>query len=193
MSRTARLNRTIRRAVERRLEKIEPKKRGSLRLIAKTLGFLTGILSIAVALLSLLPRINVTVSDPPDLENAFSALVTVTNTGFIPLRSVGVDMGVGEVCTQHAPCAAREFPDPTRTYSSRLHREQLPDHDLKIDDHFTIALDDISRVADEGGLVYADIAVIIHYRLPIIYLSQEKVFPLYTRKASNGKLYWQWK
>jgi len=64
---------------------------------------------------------------------------------------------------------------------------------MKIDDHFTIALDDIARAADEGGLVYADIAVIVHYRLPFIYLSQEKIFPLYTRKASNGKLYWQWK
>jgi len=63
---------------------------------------------------------------------------------------------------------------------------------MAVDDHFTFALDDITR-AEGNRLTYADIAVIVNYRTPYLHLTRKKTFPLYTRKASNGKLYWQWK
>jgi hypothetical protein len=194
MSRETRLNRTVRRALERRLEKIEPKKRPLRQRIAGWLLFLIGIPGIVAALLTFLPRVSVNISDPVDLDNTFSALVTVTNTGNIPLKDVLVTMGIGVICTQGASnCPVPEFPDPRREYPSRYRRSQILPRDLKIDDHFTIALDDITYAKEKGGLEYADIAVIVSYKLPYIFLSKEKTFPLYTRKASNGKLYWQWK
>jgi hypothetical protein len=64
---------------------------------------------------------------------------------------------------------------------------------MEIDDRFTVALNDVLGTAAPGGLQYADIAVIVDYEIPIIHWKRKKTFPIYTRKASNGKLYWQWK
>jgi hypothetical protein len=194
MSKETRLNRTIRRAIERRLQKIVPKRSVLRGRTVKVLAFVIGVPGILAALLTFLPRVTVTISDPVDLGNTFSALVTVANTGNIPLKAVGLSMGVGKICTQGAPdCTVPDFPSSQREYPSRFHRIQMQARDLKIDEHFTIALDDIFRAKDKDGLAYADIAIVVNYELPYIFLSQERTFPLYTRMASNGKLYWQWK
>jgi len=158
--------------------------------------FVIGIPGILAALVTLLPRVSVSIGDPPDLDNAFSALATVTNSGYIPLDSVGVLTGVGEVCTRGSPCygSALAFPNPMRDYVTRFKTLGLvPERYMALDDHFTFALDDIMYARDKGGLAYADIAIVIQYRVPYLPWTREKTFPLYTRKASNGKLYWQWK
>jgi hypothetical protein len=182
----------------RKLPRPKPKKekkkkeKWSFPIVAVVLGMAT-ILGGVPAVATFWPRISVTISDPVDLDNAFSALVTVSNTGNIPLDSVSMQMGVGDICTQFAPCTAPDFPDPRRDYITRFNRKQLLPHGLmKIDEHFTVALDDIAG-AEEGKLVYADIAVIVKYKIPFIYFPLEKTYPLYTRRASNGKIYWQWK
>jgi hypothetical protein len=174
----------------KKIRTTEKKSRISVWAIVSAAATLLGVLAAAV---TFLPRLTVTISDPPDLENAFSALVTVTNSGSVPLDSVATIMGVGEICTQGAPCSAPDFPDPMRVYKTRFQRTQMIPRHMALDDHFTLALDDIARAADEGGLVYADVAVVVEYRVPYIPWKSEKTFPLYTRKASNGKLYWQWK
>lgn len=157
----------------------------------------TVVLSIATLLggvaaaVAFLPRVTLTVSAPVDLKNPFSSSVTITNTGYIPLKSVAVWIGIGVLCS--TPCSAPDFPDSLRDYQSRIHRMQWGAHDMEIDDKFTISLDDVFRFSEPGGLQYADIAVIVEYKIPIIHLKREKTFPLYTRKATNGRLYWFWK
>jgi hypothetical protein len=196
MSRETRLNRTVRRTLDRRLRDrdMDPKAPRLRRRIAGILAFAIGIPGIVAALLSLFPRVSVAVSAPVDPDNAMSALATVTNTGFIPLDSVELWVGIGNFCTQKAPCSAPAFPSPMRDYRSRMKRRQWLSHPrMEVDEQFTFPLDDIMRAEDPGGLVYADLAIIVVYKVPYIHIVQEKTFPLYTRKATSGKLYWQWK
>src|ERR1700691_5805770 len=68
MSRATRLNRTIRRAIERQLEKTTSTKPLLRSKAAKVLIFAIGIPGILAGVLSLLPRVTVTISDPVDAE-----------------------------------------------------------------------------------------------------------------------------
>jgi hypothetical protein len=43
------------------------------------------------------PRITVTISDPVDLDEPFSSSVTITNSGYLPLRSVIPAFGLKEI------------------------------------------------------------------------------------------------
>jgi hypothetical protein len=129
------------------------------------------------------------VSDPVNLENPFSASVTITNAGYIPLDTVEVTVGIGEICPIGNPCPERDFPDSVRQYATRIRRKQWAPHDMAIDDRFTIALNDVY----DSIAQYADIAVIVQYEIPYLHWKREKTFPLATHRQSNGKLYWYWK
>lgn len=123
------------------------------------------------AALTLLPRVTATVSDPQDPNDPFSASVTITNTGYIPLDYVYASVGVGQIVVHGAQI------DHTTKFSYWPHesRKEWTRHTLGLDDKFTVAMNEVWSTRD-GGLDYADIAIVIDYELPIIHLQREKIF-----------------
>lgn len=71
MSRETRINRTIRRALERQVQKIEATKPPRRNKVLRLLAFVRGTPGVLAAFLALLPRVTVTASDPPDPANPF--------------------------------------------------------------------------------------------------------------------------
>jgi hypothetical protein len=150
-------------------------------MVAVILGVLTFIGGLAV----LWPRVGVTVSDPVDTNDPFSASATVSNTGFLPLHDVNAWFGlvriVGGVNGATYEGAAN--------YGTRIQPKALEEkHTLTMDDKFTFALNDIISFCKCSG-ESADIAVIVEYHIPIIGLRLEKIFPYYLRKQ-GGNYYW---
>jgi hypothetical protein len=186
MSRETRVNRTVRRAIERQLEKTEAKKPVRGYRIARVLAFVIGIPGVLAALLSLLPRVSVSLSDPVDPQQPFSSSVTVTNTGFIKI------FAVTPYWAPHEVWGAARLPTSNRVgtpYLSRGHFESWGIHDLGPDEHFSFPLNEAITVPVEvlGG---ADIAIIVTYETPLLHLPMEKVFPYVAKRQTNGKFYW---
>ena len=169
-------------------EAVKSKSRISVVAIVLASATLLGGLAAAV---TFLPRLTPTVSDPSDADNPFSSSVTITNTGYLPLDSVEATVGIGDICPKDypLPCPDAQFPDPVRDYPSGMRRNEWGPHDMAMDDRFTFALNDVYGSVPR----YADIAVIVQYEIPWIHWKREKTFPLFTRKQTNGKLYWYWK
>jgi hypothetical protein len=150
------------------------------------LGLATIVGGLAAAL-ALLPRVTVTSSDPVDPANPFSASFTITNTGYIPLRSVFIGVGVG----QFGGHAATFDPSRKPNYWPRVDRPEWKNLNLGLDEKFTITPGDIFGLGNENTrLGFADIAVVVSYEPPIIPWRREKVFPLIAHKQTNGQFYW---
>jgi hypothetical protein len=80
---------------KKRTKRVEPKKQQKKATIEKRrispLGFVLALATLLggiVAVVTLLPRVTATVSDPVDPTNPFSAIVTIENAGYIRLTSV---------------------------------------------------------------------------------------------------------
>jgi hypothetical protein len=179
---------------KRRLKssKVEPPRSSYWRRFWALAASVCTILGAIAAVVTLLPRVSPSVSDPVDPKDPFTSSVTITNTGFIPLDAVSVQIGIAEICAVGASCSAPDFPDPKidHEHITRIQRRQWVDHDLGLDERFTIALNDAVRQESANGTVYADLSVIVRYRIPIIGWTREKVFPIYTHQQANGYLYW---
>ena len=83
MSRDTRLNRTIDRALERRLQREIGTPQQTDRpfsMLLKTLLFLIGVPGVLVGILSLLPRMSVSVQDVLDKNDPFSAPFLITDS-----------------------------------------------------------------------------------------------------------------
>jgi len=140
------------------------------------------------ALLALLPRVTVNVSDPVDSGNPFSASATITNTGYIPLLATTPSIAINLILPQSG-VGVRGAPGGP-PYASRLRTPEWIPRDLGLDDKFTIALNEFDVPIYPKELYYADVAIVVEYRLPIIHLKREKLFPLIARKQTNGRFYW---
>ncbi len=179
-------NRGVKPPKPKKLPRVEPKTKTRIPLLATVLGTATLIGGIA-ALLVFLPRMTVTTSDPADPDDPFTASATIVNTGFMPLKSVEVSVGMGQmVTTGGAPADPNFHP----IYWPHLHRNGWSVANLRMDDRYTIALNDVLGTEQRGGLDYADIAVVVDYEIPLIGLKREKVFPLFAHRQTNGKFYW---
>ena len=112
MSRDTRLQRTIRRAIDRRLEK-ERDSKPKWRVIAlRILIYVVGVPSLIVGGLQLLPRLSVVPQDSLDARNPFLAPFVISNDGYITLyglqaicspryvQLVGIDGKGGQIILQ---------------------------------------------------------------------------------------------
>jgi hypothetical protein len=182
-----RLNRTVRRAVERRLDKAGPKKPPLRTRVLQALGIVVGVPGVLAASLALLPRVNVTVSDPVDPDDPFSAAATITNTGYIPLDAVWPAIGIGQISTvpNDKPVSNVKW-----DYLPCYRRSQWKPRYLALDDKFTFALNDVWQLETKGSLSYADIAVAVDYEIPVLHWHRRKLFPIVAHRQTNGRLYW---
>jgi hypothetical protein len=88
MSRETRLNRTVRRAIERRLEKEKHKESRPHRRLLGFVLFAVGIPGIIAGVLALLPRASISSSEPLNESDPFSAPFVVANDGVFDLNDV---------------------------------------------------------------------------------------------------------
>jgi hypothetical protein len=140
--------------------------------------------TIVGGLVVLIPRTTVSASDPVDPADAFSSLVTVSNTGYIPLLSVKPYIGMQRISAIDG-FELKGAPN----YTSRINVDAWKSHRLGLDDKFTFALNDLYKVCP-GRMAGADLAVIVDYEIPLIHIKLEKIFPIYARKQTDGHFYW---
>jgi hypothetical protein len=152
---------------------------------ALILGLATLIGGVA-ALATLLPRVTVAISDPPDADDPFSSAVTVTNNGYLPLDSVMPSIGLGHIAAIGSP---NEAEDPDPPYLPRFRQSQWRPHDMGLDDKFTFALNEVMGT-NPGQLRSANIAIRVEYEVPLIHWKREKVFPMFAHRQANGRFYW---
>ena len=187
---SSRHNRRIRREAERAAKRLADKSGPtdsnrllSLSTTAKAaIAAIVTIVSLIAAVVTLLPRVTVAISDPVDPEDPFSASVTITNTGFIPLDSVIQAVAIKQI--------GGNATNPSHDVDYvPIRRGQWQPHDLGLDDKFTFALNDIfdMKTRDFG---YAHIAIWVDYRIPILYWKSTKKFPYEAHKQTNGHFYW---
>jgi hypothetical protein len=161
------------------------------RVLAIALGTAT-LIGGALALLAVLPRLTVIVSDPVYTDKPFSSLTTIANTGFIPLNAVTVCIGLHKIISTTSPNRSLAgFPGPE--YRSRICNMSIPHPDLGLDDKFTFALNEVfetSKANLQGTDIAADIAVVVDYEIPLIHWHHEKIVPYTLKKQTNGNFYW---
>lgn len=135
------------------------------------------------ALLALMPRVAVTISDPVDPEQPFSSSVTIANSGYIPLI-VDHYLGVIKIESTTAELASAGPCYALARYG------KWTSHRLGLDDKFSFALNEITYTLP-NTLETADIAIIVKYRIPMIgWGGPSKVFGYAAHKQSNGRFYW---
>ena len=103
----------------------------------------------------------------------------------MPADTVAPSLAIGQVIGHDTPDL-----NFVPSYESELTSPQWGPRDLSKDDRFTVALDDIFLPSGGATIVYADMAIVIRYEIPIIHLKQKKIFPFISRKQTNGKVYW---
>jgi hypothetical protein len=138
------------------------------------------------ALVTFLPRISVSPSDPVDPANPFSSSFTITNANIVPLREVTALLGIGQIATE----PAQNRPNFVPTFTSRLTMPNWKDHVLSMDEKFTITLADAFGLPPGVRLSGGDIAIVITYKPWFLPFRREKVFRFITHRQSNGILYW---
>ena len=144
-------------------------------------------IAVALAFTVLIPRLTPTVSDPKDPDRPFSASVTITNSGLLPLNHVSALIAVREI-RGNGSVPFVDFVGRS-DYSSQVGNTQWFPHALWPDDRFTVALNDVYSTTRER-LGKADMGIVVHYELPIIHVGLQKIFPLHIVKQSNGNFYW---
>lgn len=145
-----------------------------------------GILAIATLLgyAILIPRMSVTVSDPPDPNDPFSSSVTVTNTGFLTLDSVLYCVAINKIEQSGISLDGGSYSGVLMPDESFHHPQNL-----ESDNPISFPLNEV-LVADKGSLTGADIGILIEYQIPIIHWERYKLFPVALKKQSNGNFYW---
>ena len=118
----------------------------------------------------------VNAADPVDQNMPFSSLITVTNTGFLPLNAVTATMGFHQLSGM-GPKNLTLVGDSGPEYGSRFSTNASQPHDLGLDDKFTFGLNEITSSGKEN-LRDADIAIVIDYEIPILHWGWEKDIPL---------------
>jgi hypothetical protein len=169
-------------------EIVAPKSRIRARLVAWGLGIATVVGSTGILFLQ--PRPSVNPPGPPDLTNPFNASFTITNTNIIPLRDVGVSIGVIQVVM--SPLPFNETKRPPLYYPGRLPtitREDWNNHNLEMDEKYTITPDVIApgRGASLGG---ADVAIVVKYRPWFLPVERRRIFRFVTHNNGDGTFSW---
>ena len=150
---------------------------------------LSGIATLAgiLGLVTFLPRVTVSVSDPLDSNNPFSAIVTVSNTGYLPLSSVEPALGLRRMAFGN-PAAPTIIQGPSQKAYVGIENVVWHPSDLGIDEKFAFGMNEIW--GSQTHLLTADIAILVKYEIPFIHWKREKIFPLTAVKQTNGQFYW---
>ena len=147
---------------------------------------LGGILAIATLLgyVVLIPRPVIAISDPVDPSDPFSASISVTNTGYVPLHNVHVGIPVKDIASLVGPGLAGDS-----EYGTVVFPDAGNAGDLGIDDKFSFPLNKVMD-GDKGNLKSADIGILVQYELPVIGVKRYKLSLAHVDQQKNGNFYW---
>ncbi len=76
------------------------------------------------------------------------------------------------------------------SFTSRVVSPEWQNHDLGIDDKFTVTPDQVFHTVIGFGPKMADIAIVVEYRPAYLPWKLEKMFRFKTYRQTNGNLYW---
>ena len=176
-------NKAPKRPKSKKPQEMATKKIFRISPVAIVLGAATLIGGVA-ALLTFVPRVNVTGFDPLDLD-PFSSSVTVANTGYVKLDAVRLSLSIINIKN------GQKTVHGGSNYQDRVGFDGWGTHDLGLDDKFTVLLNDAIRLQDPiDGQTEADVALVVSYELPFTHWRREKIFPIYARRQKNGALIW---
>lgn len=156
------------------------------RYLPSAIGFLFALLGAIATVLALLPKVTIDSSVPVDPTNPFSASFTIINSGYIPLWSTDVSIGIGQVVFEPAQVDPNLFPK----FENRFTPPEWLNHRLSSDERFTVTIGDIFQMGHGVRLSGADIVISISYKPWILPFRSETVLRFITKKQSDGRLYW---
>jgi hypothetical protein len=132
--------------------------KGTVVLLLEWLLGLATLIGGLAAILTFLPRVSVSQSDPVEPSNPFSASFTITNMNFIPLRAVGASVAVAQLIGAPATMLTNVVAD----FTTRITRPEWNNHKLAMDQRFTITPAPIFAPADPSvRLGGADLAIVV--------------------------------
>src|SRR5579871_3943188 len=149
------------------------------------LGIWIGVASLVIGVIALLafwPGVNVSISEPVDLNNPLSASVTIANNGHLPLTSVRPSFGLGKI-TYGDPNHPTIY-QSSEDYAAMTSEEWHP-RDLGTDEKFEVALNEVWP-DNLRPLLSGELAIMVEYRIPIIHWRRFKTFPYRAKQQSNG-------
>jgi hypothetical protein len=191
MSKETRINRTVRRALERQLQKPEAKKPPRRNRLWKVLAFVVGIPGVAAALITFVPRVSVAATDPVDQTQPFTSSFTIKNESIFPLRDVGAGFGIIESDTMPVKFDEQNRPPlKPRPDIFQFTKPQWNGHSLDLDDKFSINTEHLDHMAGGAILSGADIYIVVHYQPWMIPWKKTRVFRFVTHHYENGSYTW---
>ena len=110
---------------------------GAHKRIWPIVGGIGTVIGLLAAVVTFLPRVDVNVADPVAANDPFSSLVLISNTGYLPLRNVAVQIGVGDISMGRGRDDTEHH--LTKKWLSRFYGD-WPRSDLSTGKKFTIAL-----------------------------------------------------
>lgn len=188
MSRESRLNRTIKRILQRRLEDTKATRRPLLQRIVRIATLVVGVPSVVAAILTLLPRLSATMSDPVDPDNPFSSSITILNTGFIPLPNTRLS-----ICVKRFTTVGAVKQNVTSDYTRWpcFQNAKWGSHYMGLDDKFTVTMSDFIGIDPSTSLNEATFFLKVTYDMPIIESwERDKLYGFTAYRQTNGRFYW---
>jgi hypothetical protein len=178
-------NKAAKEAKLRKLIETVEKSRRPASIVAVILGLATLLGGIAAAV-TLLPRVTLSVSDPPNVDDPFSSSITVTNTGYLPLNSVAPAISWDKIVFQGPNGPVTLLGNGSK---QAFNVKNWPSRDLGLDEALTVALNDVF-IGNRQSLISAQITVTVKYEIPVIHFQREKRFPLVAKRQTNNDFYW---
>jgi hypothetical protein len=141
---------------------------------AWTLGAMAVVMGLVLAVLSVLPRVSVSVAEPLEWTDPISAPFTVHNAGLVSLRQVGAVVEIDEI-------------NPRILVPRGNIPAEWTGNTLGIGDKFTILPSQVFHFLRPED---AKVAVTVMYRGPVLSWERRKTFHFATHHKADGKLDW---
>ena len=154
-----------------------------------TVSVTVALIGLAAACVTLLPRVTVTTSDPVDPNNPFSSSITITNSGYLPLRDVRASIGVKTIAATIGGHPNVTIHGDSSYGSHVIDSQTIPPRDLGLDDRFSFSLNQFGE-SPTYDFKFADIAIVVEFEIPLVHIKRKRIYPLYTQRESNGNFYW---
>lgn len=152
-------------------------------MISRIIVGIVGLVGFVAAIVVFLPRPTVSPPSIPFIPNdPFSVTFDVYNNGLIPLNNCDISFGVGQITGKNSKLDPLFIP----TFESRFIMPAWKNHDLGIDERFTIVLSDLMKNVDS-----ADIAIIVSYNPWFLPIRREKIFRFITLNKGNDVCFWR--
>jgi hypothetical protein len=202
MSRESRIARTVRRAIDRQLEKKEEeaqrRKNPFYKRLFGIIVFVLGVPGLIVGILSLFPRLSVVAQDPLDDHNPFLAPFVISNDGILSLydlqafcfpvyvQLIGVDGKGGQIVLRPTPGYHEEDMSTGMTSDSFVAKKLSPASKMTFPCNMILLSDFRTNLA----VGRADISYVVTYQTFGISLTRHHVNHFSLSRDVNGHAHW---